>query len=235
MSDIMFNIPDKTHPEESFPSSFPDSPEDMPELPSVIFVRRIRVQQTPVKKPVQPPYNIMETIMDLARNLSFAFIIAMLLVVFVAQKNDVNGPSMEPTLYGNDSVFVELLSKYVVSPVRGEIMTVNADGLTGYTEKGDIIKRVVGLPGETVTIKDGKVYIDDVQLVESYLADGVQTYINYDPTAVLQITLGKDEYFFMGDNRSVSLDSRIMGPITKDRIKSHVLARIFPVKDFKLL
>ncbi len=249
MSDNMFNIPEEPHPEELIPlrlpdsrgglpgsqGELPDSQGDFPDLPSVIVVRRIRVQQTPTRKPVQRPFNIMESIMDLARNLSFAFIIAMLLVVFVAQKNDVNGPSMEPTLYGNDAVFVELVSKYVTSPTRGEIMTVNAHGLPGYTEKGDIIKRVIGLPGETVTIKDGKVYINDVQLVESYLGEGVQTYVNFDPAAVLTVTLGKDEYFFMGDNRTVSLDSRIMGPITKNRIRSHVLARMFPVKDFKLL
>lgn len=198
-----------------------------------IVVRRVRAE------PDKPVYHlsrgrdIIYSLSETVRFLSIAFVIAILFVVFVAQRNDVNGPSMETTLHKNGIVIVEMVSKYFAAPKRGEIMTVNATGLPGYTKKEEIIKRVIGLPGETVSIKDGRVYINGSLLDEPYLDDGVVTEITGSENN--NITLGKDEYYFLGDNRGVSEDSRIIGPVARNRIKAHVIFKIYPFNDMGIL
>lgn len=198
-----------------------------------IVVHRVRAE------PDKPVYNLKRgrdflfSLSDTVRFLSIGFVIAILFVVFVAQRNDVNGPSMETTLHKDGIVIVEMVSKYIAGPKRGDIMTINATGLPGYTKKEEIIKRVVGLPGETVSIKDGSVYINGVLLSEPYLDDGVVTEISGSENN--NITLGKDEYYFLGDNRGVSEDSRILGPIVRSRIRAHVIIKIYPFNDMGIL
>jgi len=237
MSDNPGGIPEKASEPKYIPQQVMIPSEELMELPSVIIVRRIRTHQAePVSRDLLAR-RVMYIVMEIARNLSIAFVAAMLLVVFVIQRNNVNGPSMEPNLYNSDSVIVEMISKYFTTPQRGDIMTVNATGLPGYTETDAIVKRVIGLPGETVTISDGLVYINGVLLDEPYLGDDVQTIV--DDSGIARgnnnITLGEGEYYFMGDNRGVSLDSRVMGPITTSRIKSHVIAKIYPFNDMGFL
>lgn len=211
--------------------------EEPGELPSSAVIRRVKTAPDVIKPEEPKAKRLLYSFLDTARFISLGLVIGILLVVFVVQRNDVYGPSMEPNLNEHDSVFVEMISKYFTSPERGDIITVNATGLDEYSKSEAIIKRVVGLPGETVAIKDGYVYINGVLLDEPYIDDSVLTYVadrgivsGYD-----NITLGEDEYYFLGDNRGVSEDSRVMGPITKSRIKSHVIFRIYPFEDIGLL
>ena len=236
MSDNPGGIPKRASVPNKMPQEVIIPSEELMELPSVIIVRRVRTHQAePVSRDLVTR-RLMYIVMETARNLSIAFVAAMLLVVFIIQRNNVNGPSMEPNLYNSDSVIVEMISKYFTTPQRGDIMTVNATGLPGYSETAAIVKRVIGLPGETVTIRDGLVYINGVLLDEPYLGDDVQTIV--DDSGIARgnndITLGEGEYYFMGDNRGLSLDSRVMGPITTSRIKSHVIAKIYPFNDMEL-
>lgn len=202
-----------------------------------LVIRRVRTEPPEVLPPAPKDKGFLYSLLDTARFVSLGLVIGILLVVFVVQRNDVYGPSMEPNLHENDAVFVEMISKYFTTPERGNIMTINATGLPGYTKKEKIIKRLIGLPGETVTIKDGSVYINGVLLDEPYLADNVPTNINDNGAAsgYDNITLGPDQYYFMGDNRGASLDSRVLGPISFDRIKAHVIAKIYPFDDMGLL
>jgi len=204
---------------------------------SSLVIRRVRTEPPEVLPPAPKDKGFLYSLLDTARFVSLGLIIGILLVVFVVQRNDVYGPSMEPNLHENDAVFVEMISKYFETPQRGNIMTINATGLPGYTKKEKIIKRLIGLPGETVTIKDGSVFINGVLLDEPYLADNVPTNINDNGAAsgYDNITLGPDQYYFMGDNRGASLDSRVLGPISIDRIKAHVIAKIYPFNDMGLL
>jgi len=181
--------------------------------------------------------SFLKSLLDTVLYVAVGLIIGIILVVFVVQRNDVFGASMEPSLHPGDAVFAEMVSKYFTAPKRGEIMTIDAAGMTGYDKKEKIIKRLIGLPGETVSMKEGSVYINGVLLNEPYLAENMPTYVNdsgisngYD-----NITLGKDEYYFMGDNRGDSTDSRVLGPITSERIKAHVIVRILPLNDIGLL
>ncbi len=166
--------------------------------------------------------------LDFLKTFLIVILVGILLTVFVIQKNIVQGSSMVPTLQNGDQLFVEKISKYF-SLERGDIVTVeHTDPMHPETL---LIKRIIGLPGETVEIKDGHVYINGELLEESYLDDSLETTIDprYDQASV---TLAKDQYFIMGDNRPVSKDSRRIGPITKDQIIGKVLFRFYPFDDF---
>jgi len=160
-------------------------------------------------------------------------IIALVIVVpvryFLFQPFFVRGQSMEPNFENGDYLIVDELSYRLRPPERGETIV--------FKYPHDItqryIKRIIGLPGETVEVKDGRVTIDEVnkeQLVlneSNYLASDVITSGN------LKITLGSDEYFVLGDNRPVSSDSRRWGVVPKSDIIGQVYFRAWPISDFE--
>ena len=173
---------------------------------------------------------------DTIKFVAIGLLIGILLVVFVVQRNDVYGSSMEPTLHTGDAVFVEMISVYTGNFSRGDIITIDAKGMDGYAHEENLIKRIVGLPGETIKIADGQVYINGELLDESdYLPAGTMTYVGAEGQArgYDEITLGPDEYYCMGDNRGGSNDSRRMGPFKKSQIDAKVLMRIYPFNKMK--
>ena len=174
--------------------------------------------------------------LDTVRFVAVGLLVGILLVVFVIQRNDVYGTSMEPTLQSGDAVFVQMLSVYMGNFNRGDIVTIDAKGMEGYTHEENLIKRVVGLPGETIKIEDGNVYINGNLLDESaYLPSETRTYVGAEGQArgYMELTLGPDEYYCMGDNRSTSKDSRRLGPFKKSQLESKVLMRIYPFNKIK--
>ncbi len=206
------------------------------EAASNATIRRVRSEKSDTAESVQKDKGLLYSFLDTLRFVSLGLIIGILLVVFVVQRNDVYGSSMEPNLHQNDAVFVEMISKYFTEYDRGAIVTIDATGMPGYDRKEKIIKRVIGRPGDTVLIKDGSVYINGVLLAESYIPQGVPTNMTAEGTAngYDNVTLGKGEYYCMGDNRGASLDSRVLGPIPDSRIKAHVIAKIFPFDEMRL-
>ena len=142
--------------------------------------------------------------MKLLRNL-IPYIIIIVVVVFVRSfivtPVKVNGNSMYPTLDGNEIMLLNKLGKVN----RFDIVVLETDKY-----EGDLIKRVIGLPGEKLEIKNNKVYINDELLDDPY---GYGVTYNIDA-----ITLGDDEYFVLGDNRIISLDSRSFGTIHRNEI-----------------
>ena len=137
-----------------------------------------------------------------------AVVVAVLLRLFVLEFYLVKGPSMEPTLVEDNRVFVEKVSKYFTLPNRNDIVIVHPEGI-----EESFIKRVIGLPGETLEIIDGYLYIDG----QRYEEDVYQQPMSYDMDPV---TVPEDHIFVMGDNRDVSLDSRdpSVGCIPRDKI-----------------
>jgi len=117
---------------------------------SNVVIRRVRTEPAEVIPPAPQGKGFLYTLLDTLRFISLGLVIGVLLVVFVVQRNDVYGDSMKPTLHENDAVFVEMVTKYFHGYQRGNIVTINATGMPGYSKKDKIIKRVVGLPGETV-------------------------------------------------------------------------------------
>lgn len=144
------------------------------------------------------------------------YLIIILVVItirtFIVTPIIVQGESMSPTLDGGE---VMLLKKYDTSYERFDIVVVNKS-----VEGDNLIKRVIGLPGETIRYKNNKLYING-KIIEDGYASG-------DTGNFQEITLGEDEYFLMGDNREVSLDSRRLGIIKKSEIEGTVGIVIFP-------
>lgn len=153
-----------------------------------------------------------------------------LLVTFVGQRTVVSGRSMNPTLENGDNLITDKISYRFSDPKRYDIVVFPFEDETG---KRNFIKRIIGLPGETVQIKDGEVYINGELLGETYGKEKM----DYAGRASEPITLGDDEYFVLGDNRNNSKDSRYedVGNISRDRLIGRAFIRIWPLSDFGLL
>lgn len=146
-----------------------------------------------------------------------AVVIALLINVFLAQATRVYGQSMEPTLHTDQRLVIEKVSYYFHIPNRGDIVVLRP------AEKGGemLIKRVIGLPGETLEIRDGLVYINGQPLNEPYLATKPRG--NYGP-----VVIPPDHVFVMGDNRNFSNDSRSFGPVPIERIVGRAWVSYWP-------
>ena len=153
-----------------------------------------------------------------------------LLITFVGQRTYVSGSSMEPTLSNNYQLIMDKISYRFSEPQRFDIIVFPFQ----YAEKTFYVKRIIGLPGETVQIDlQGNIYINGQILNEDY---GKET-INFAGLAVEPITLGDDEYFVMGDNRNNSSDSRdpSVGNIRRSNIIGKAWVRIWPLNKFGVL
>lgn len=155
--------------------------------------------------------------------------VTFLFVQFVGQRTHVNGDSMNVTLEDGDNLIVDKLSYRFSDPERYDIIVFPYQ----YQEKTYYIKRIIGMPGETVQIIDGMVYIDGEMLDESYGKEVMQ----YSGVASEKIELGDDEYFVLGDNRNNSSDSRdpSVGNIKEDQIIGKAFIRIWPLNKFGIL
>ena len=127
-----------------------------------------------------------------------------LIITFVGQRTMVSGSSMETTLQDGDNLIVDKISYRFRDPKRYDIIVFPYK----YEEDTYYIKRIIGMPGETVQIRDGYVYIDGKRLISDIYG---KEKIKDPQTAAEPVTLGDDEYFVMGDNRNHSMDSRDPG------------------------
>lgn len=144
------------------------------------------------------------------------------IVTFVGQRTKVDGHSMEPTLSDGDNLIVDKLSYRFRDPERYDIIVFPYQ----HAENTYYIKRIIGLPGDTVQVIDGYVYINGKKLDEHYGAEVME-----DPgIAAEPIILGDDEYFVLGDNRNHSSDSRVtsVGVLTRDMLIGRAWVRIYP-------
>lgn len=164
----------------------------------------------------------------------FIFVMAIMSIVLILRVcvfdiNRVSGLSMYPTLNDKDLLLVE---KFDTSNInRYDIITLQLDkGISGNEKPCRIIKRVYGLPGETIAIhKDGRVYINGARLPEEYQILKGDNFPMSDEIEY-EDTLGFGEYYVLGDNRDVSLDSRVYGPFTQDHITGVVSCRLKPLQ-----
>lgn len=148
---------------------------------------------------------------------------------YVLQRTVVSGSSMLDTLHDGESMLVEKVSYRFKDPSRFDIIVFYP---YGRDDKEDYyVKRVIGLPGETIQIKGKDIYINGEILEENYGKDPISD----EGIAIEPITLADDEFFVLGDNREISEDSRIFGPVKKSDIEGHAVIRIYPLDKFGLL
>lgn len=168
-------------------------------------------------------YSFIETVV-------VALVLAVVLYLFIMTPHEVVGNSMHPTYKNGEFLMANKVSYKFSEPQRGDVV------IFKYSDTQDFIKRIVGVPGDKIMIKDGNIYVNDTQLNEAdYLASSVVTnggsYIHEGQT----ITVPDDQYFVCGDNRPNSSDSREFGPISQDRIKGKAWIVYFPFSEFRLV
>ncbi|MCR4959965.1 MAG: signal peptidase I [Lachnospiraceae bacterium] len=172
--------------------------------------------------------NVLKEILSTSIYLLCVIGIAFLIIKFVGQRTEVIGDSMNNTLYNGDNLILNKISYRFHEPERYDIVVFPfRDG-----SKKNYIKRVIGLPGETIRLSsDGKIYINGEELTDDVY--GLEVFEKAG-NAASPITLGDDEYFVMGDNRNNSEDSRfdVVGKVKRSEIIGKVWIRIFPFKSF---
>lgn len=173
-------------------------------------------------------FNIKRETFELIRFIVIAGLIIIPFRIFIAQPFIVNGASMNPTFETNQYLIVDQLTYRTSEPVRGDVIIFRFP----LNPKDFYIKRVIGLPTETVTIEGSKVYIqkegeEKIQLDEPY--------IEFEANNNISVTLEEDEYFVMGDNRPNSSDSRHWGVLPKEFIVGRAYMRLLPLSKIDFL
>lgn len=185
---------------------------------------------------------LVDDILDFVKVFVISGIVILLFVNFVAHPVTVVGHSMDPTLQDGEYGFTSLITPMIKDPERGQIVVINEEDDEGKIERW--VKRIIGMPGETIEAKNGEVFIDGAKLDESaylkqefidealakYKADHNQQ--DYGPFTYDfgPVTLGDDEYWVMGDNRMNSMDSRSpeVGPVNRDNIFGTSILILYP-------
>jgi signal peptidase I len=157
--------------------------------------------------------------------IAVALLVAFVVRTFVIAHFVVEGESMYSTLDTNDRVFVNKMSYRLHDPNRGDVVVLHQ--VTGASER-DLIKRVIGLPGETVEVRNCTVLIDGRVLNEPYLDPEVVTPTDCGGDYVLDGEVPDDHVFVMGDNRGGSQDSRVIGPISEDDLVGRAFVVFWP-------
>lgn len=174
--------------------------------------------------------NFFKEILSTSLYLLVVLCLTYLVITFVGQRTEVSGESMETTLSNGDNLIVDKLSYRFRDPKRYDIIVFPFQ----YAEDTYYIKRIIGLPGETVHIDgEGTIYIDGEVLHESYGREIIRN----PGRASQDIVLGEDEYFVMGDNRNNSSDSRdpVVGNIKRKDIIGRAWVRIWPLDKLGVL
>jgi len=195
----------------------------------------------PSFKPKETPKSILSTLLIIGS----AILVAVLLITFVFRPYLVDGPSMQPSLHNNDRLIVWKLPRTIARitgnayiPNRGDVIIFTERGLVGLNglEEEQLVKRVIGLPGDRVVISDGTVTIYNKQHPKGFNPDTTMPYgqgknLLIEGSDSFDVTVQSGQVFVMGDNRNNSRDSRVFGPVVASDIVGKLVLRIFPLSD----
>jgi len=171
-----------------------------------------------------------EMFLDVIETLVISASIFLVIYLFLVQPHQVNGESMLPNFQSGEYVLTDKVSYKLRDPRRGEVVVFHAPEAANCTAGTgcDFIKRILAVPGETIEVKNGHIFVNGQQLDEVYLPEDYVTAAS-DFTANRAVTLGPDEYMTIGDNRPHSSDSRKWGPVSKSDIVGKVFVRYWPL------
>ena len=177
---------------------------------------------------------LLQEILSWVKAFAVAIVLALLIRAFIMEPVRVDGPSMKDTLVQDERLIVEKVSYLFADPEPGDIVVLEMNTAGGFWERFipflgkrtaelDLIKRVVGAPGDVMEIRNGQVYRNGEALQESY-ARG----LTYPAQVSFPLTVPSGQYFVLGDNRQNSSDSRYFGCVDRKRIRGRAVFRIFP-------
>lgn len=182
----------------------------------------------------------LKAIREWALVIAIALVIALFVRIFVLQQFYISGPSMESTLFQDNRVLVNKLSYRLHGIGRGDVVVFDRITDNGQeVQHDDLIKRVIGLAGDVVEIKDCVVYVNNRLLIESYLNSYDLAQESLEDRCRVPILAAQrvpnNEIFVMGDNRPQSYDSRMFGPISEDLVVGRAFVVLWPLSAFQLL
>ncbi len=178
---------------------------------------------------------IWEDIKDILTTVVVTFITFFIITTFFFKPIIVNGTSMYPTIKNGSIGFSNVVQRNIGGVERFDIVVVNLD-----SKEKDLFKRVIGLPGDTITYENDVLYING-EVVEEYFLNEEYVRSQKEKTSTglftndFTVTLGENQYFCMGDNRPVSADSRVYGPFEFIKIKSKGVLIIYPFSSFGIV
>lgn len=171
-------------------------------------------------------------LLDTVQTFLIAAAVFLVIYVFLFRPFEVKGESMYPNFYNNEYVLTNLVSLRFQNPKAGDVIVFKAP----LDSEKDYIKRVIGTPGDTISIKDGQVYVNDQRLNETaYLKPDVKTYPGNFLTDTNSITVPEGKYFVLGDNRINSSDSREWGFVKKDEIIGNSMFVYWPINRMRFI
>ncbi len=187
-------------------------------------------QQTNTEKISSVFSSVGQFMLSFLETIVVALVITVVLYLFIMTPHEVVGNSMHPTYKNGEYLMANKITYRVKQPERGDVV------IFKYSDTQDFIKRIIGLPGDTVMLKDGKIYINGKQLDESaYLSSTVYTNGGDFLKEGQSIKVPEGEYFVCGDNRPHSSDSRVFGPISLSRVKGKAWIVYFPFSQFRIV
>lgn len=170
-------------------------------------------------------------LIDLVETIVIAGAIFVVIYAFLFRPFQVNGESMVPNFKNGEYILTNLITLRLFPLKRGEVIVFRAP----INQEKDFIKRVIGLPGDRVSLKNGYVYVNDVKLDENYLPPDFRTYGGAFLAEGASVTVPVDNYFVLGDNRNFSSDSREWGFVSKGKIIGKSFIVYWPPQDFGLV
>jgi signal peptidase I len=197
-------------------------------------------EPTRTAAPVKRPHSVSKTAIEWILLVGAALVIAVLIKAFLFQAFYIPSDSMVPTLKTNDRVIVNKLSYHLHGVHRGDVVVFTTpkgpDGKPIDPTIKDLVKRVIGLPGDVISAKNDHILIDGKVLKESYLQAGTVTNCeSFKAQCFPTGAIPANHYFVMGDNRGNSRDSRYFGAITKREIVGRAFVRVWPLNRLGLL
>ena len=187
-------------------------------------------EETPILVPQTPKKSVVKGIIkEVFIFALIAFGIVLPFRIYIAEPYLVDGRSMDPTFATGDYLIVDKFSYEIGTPKRNTVIVFKYPN----DPSKSFIKRIVGLPGETVNIKDNVVTIINAENPNGFIVDA--SYVTHPSIGSYNKTLGTDEYYVLGDNRAESFDSRYWGPLQKKYILGRPVLRLFPINKINLL
>ena len=169
--------------------------------------------------------------LDIIEVCVFAIAIFLFLYLLVMQPHKIKGDSMQPNFPDGEYLLTDKISYRLREPERGEVIVFKAPGANGE----EFIKRIIGLPAESISIKEGRVFINSKLLDEPYLASDLVTPAGSFLKDGFELTIPDNNYIVLGDNRGASSDSRAWGFITKEDITGRAWVTYWPIPEAGLV